>query len=131
MCKNKNTNTLIFASSTVLYKYMELLINDILNLPDHTHVQIGIYREFYHVIVNKTKKGCHNRISKILLFDISSESRMFIGQQSYDNNQWVILRSPVFAKAADDFSLFNLITEEKTAYYYTKSKPLKSCSVLF
>jgi hypothetical protein len=62
---------------------------------------------------------------------------MLIGQHSYDNNQWMILRlqtpyrSPVLTKAAEDFSLFNLITEVKIAYDYTKSKPLKSCSVLF
>ena len=62
---------------------------------------------------------------------------MLIGQHSYDNNQWMILRlqtpyrSPVLTKAADDFSLFKLITEVKIAHDYTKSKPLKSCSVLF
>jgi hypothetical protein len=38
---------------------MESLINDILNLPDNTHVQIERYREFYHVIVYKAKEGCH------------------------------------------------------------------------
>jgi hypothetical protein len=38
---------------------------------------------------------------------------------------------PVLTKAAEDFSLFNLITEVKIAYDYAKSKPLKSCSVLF
>ena len=57
MCKKKNSNTLMFAYSTVMYKYMESLINDILNLPDNTHVQIERYREFYHVIVYKAKEG--------------------------------------------------------------------------
>ena len=52
----------MFACSTVMYKYMESLIYDILNLPDNTHVQIERYREFYHVIVYKAKEGCHIRI---------------------------------------------------------------------
>ena len=51
MCKKKNSNTLMFACSTVMYKYMESLIYDILNLPDNTRVQIERYREFYYVIV--------------------------------------------------------------------------------
>jgi hypothetical protein len=85
----------------------------------------------------KPKKDVILEYKKILLFDISAESRMLIGQHSYDNNQWMILRlqtpyrSPVLTKAAEDFSLFKLITEVKIAYDYTKSKPLKSCSVLF
>ena len=62
MRKKKNSNILMFAWSTVLYKYMKSLINDILNLSDNTHVQIEIYREFYHVIVYKAKEGCHIRI---------------------------------------------------------------------
>ena len=57
MRKKKNSNILMFAWSTVLYKYMKSLINDILNLSDNTHVQIEIYREFYHVIVYKAKKN--------------------------------------------------------------------------
>jgi hypothetical protein len=64
MCKKKNSNTLMFACSTVLYEYMESLMNDILNLSDNTHVQIEIYREFYHVIVYKAKEGYHIRILK-------------------------------------------------------------------
>ena len=57
MRKKKNSNILMFACSTVLYKYMKSLINDILNLSDNTYVQIEIYREFYHVIVYKAKEG--------------------------------------------------------------------------
>ena len=57
MRKKKNSNILMFACSTVLYKYMKSLINDILNLSDNTHVQIEKYREFYHVIVYKAKEG--------------------------------------------------------------------------
>jgi len=43
---------------------MESFINDILNSPDNTHVQIEIYLEFYHVIVYKVIEGCHIRIYK-------------------------------------------------------------------
>jgi hypothetical protein len=57
MRKKKNSNILMFACSTVLYKYMKSLINDILNLSDNTHVQIEKDREFYHVIVYKAKEG--------------------------------------------------------------------------
>ena len=51
MRKKTNSNILMFACSTVLYEYMESLMNDILNLLDNTHVQIERYREFYYVIV--------------------------------------------------------------------------------
>ena len=62
MRKKKNSKTLMFVCSTVMYKYMESLINDIHNLPDNMHVQIERYREFYHVIVYKAKEGFHIRI---------------------------------------------------------------------
>ena len=56
MRKKKNSNILMFACSTVLYKYMKSLINDILNLSDNTHVQIEIYREFITSSFIKPKK---------------------------------------------------------------------------
>jgi hypothetical protein len=36
--------------------------NDVLNLSDHTHVRIKIYREFYHGITYIANEGYHVRI---------------------------------------------------------------------
>jgi hypothetical protein len=42
---------LIFVCTVVLYEYMQSLGNDMHSLSHNTHVQINIYREFYHWIV--------------------------------------------------------------------------------
>jgi hypothetical protein len=41
----------MFGCTTVLYKYMKLLMNDVNNLFDKSHVWIKIYQEFYYSII--------------------------------------------------------------------------------
>jgi len=52
----------IFVCTTVLYKYMKSLRNDIHYLSDNKHVEIKIYPEFYHGIVYIDNDGSHIRI---------------------------------------------------------------------
>ena len=54
----------MFVCTKVLYEYMNLLRNDVYNLFVNTHVQIKIYQEFYHGIINIANEGCYVRISR-------------------------------------------------------------------
>ena len=52
-CFNQETiqDFFLFVCTTVLYEYMNLIRNDVFSLFVNTHVQIKIYREFYHSII--------------------------------------------------------------------------------
>jgi hypothetical protein len=41
---------------------MKSFRNDVINLFDNMHVQIKIYREFFHGIIYIANEGCHVRI---------------------------------------------------------------------
>jgi hypothetical protein len=62
-----NSRMFIFVCTTVLYEYMNLLSNYVYNLFVNTHVQIQIYREFFHGIIYIANEGCHVRIIHIHL----------------------------------------------------------------
>lgn len=52
----------MFVCTAVLYEYMKSFRNDVNNLFDNTHVQIEIYREFYHGIIYIANEGLLVRI---------------------------------------------------------------------
>jgi hypothetical protein len=54
--RNK-TSISIFVCTTVLYEYMNSPKNEINNSFNNTHVQIKIYREFYHDIIYIANEG--------------------------------------------------------------------------
>ena len=59
----KNTRIFMFDKCTmVLYEYMNSLRNDGYYLFVNTHVQIKIYREFYHGIIYIDNEGHHVRM---------------------------------------------------------------------
>ena len=64
--KNLHYNTRIFMFyiyTTVLYAYINSFRNDVYDLFCNTHVQIKIYREFYHCIIYiANNEGRHVRI---------------------------------------------------------------------
>jgi hypothetical protein len=64
--KNLHYNTRIFMFyiyTTVLYAYINSFRNDVYDLFFNTHVQIKIYREFYHCIIYiANNEGRHVRI---------------------------------------------------------------------
>ena len=59
-----NSRIFMFVCTTVKYESMNLLRNDVYNLFVNTHVQIKIYREFYHGIIYIANEGRHVRIKK-------------------------------------------------------------------
>jgi len=64
MQRNK-TSIFMFVCTTVLYKYMKSLRNDVHNLSANAHVRRKISQEFYHDIVDMyiANEGCHIRIN--------------------------------------------------------------------
>jgi hypothetical protein len=52
----------LYACTTVLYIYMNLLRNDVYNLLINMHMRIKIYWVFYHSIIYIANEGRHVRI---------------------------------------------------------------------
>ena len=66
MLKNQ-INIVMFVCTTVFYKSLESLRNDIHNLSYNTHVQIELDQQFYHGIVYIADEEGHNRITHTMM----------------------------------------------------------------